>query len=72
MEIQECAVTARLDRRFRARSIDLAAAEVGSRLLPQYLTTAQTLIKESKLVLLANEMYLRLRCVAARYPSEPR
>jgi diguanylate cyclase (GGDEF)-like protein/PAS domain S-box-containing protein len=37
--------------------------------IAQCLTSAQTLIKKSKLVLLANEIYLRLCCVAARYPS---
>src|SRR6266852_1704785 len=41
--------------------------EAGLTRLPQCLTSAQALIKKSKLVRLANEIYLRLCCVAARY-----
>jgi hypothetical protein len=40
--------------------------------IAQCLTSAQTLIKKSKLVLLANEIYLRLCCVAAISPGGAR
>jgi hypothetical protein len=52
---QERVAALRFDGRLLSRQINLALGDLALR-LPQCLTSAQTLIKKSKLVLLANEI----------------